>query len=209
MSVAFTKEEDNEAAAAYLPGRPISPHPNLVTASGLEKLDAALTSAKDAVALAQTNADLKNDRSAMARAARDLRYFSSRRASAQLFEPTGEPDLVLFGRQVTFRRDDGRTQSFRIVGEDEADAAQGMISHISPIAKALLGKRVGDITTLNDSELEVISVEWDERDKFSRVPPDSLGWYGRSRRLKTIMIFRCAQTVAAIVLSDVSSHDVD
>ena len=159
MSVAFTKEEDNEAAAAYLPGRPISPHPNLVTASGLEKLDAALTSAKDAVALAQTNADLKNDRSAMARAARDLRYFSSRRASAQLFEPTGEPDLVLFGRQVTFRRDDGRTQSFRIVGEDEADAAQGMISHISPIAKALLGKRVGDITTLNDSELEIISVE--------------------------------------------------
>ena len=130
-----------------------------MTASGLEKLDAALTSAKDAVALAQTNADLKNDRSAMARAARDLRYFSSRRASAQLFEPTGEPDLVLFGRQVTFRRDDRRTQSFRIVGEDEADAAQGMISHISPIAKALLGKRVGDITTLNDSELEVISVE--------------------------------------------------
>ena len=158
MSVAFTKEEDNEAAAAYLPERPISPHPNLVTASGLAKLDAALTLAKDAVALAQTNADLKNDRNAMARAARDLRYFSSRRASAQLFEPTGEPDLVIFGRQVTFRRDDGRTQSFRIVGEDEADAAQGMISHISPIAKALLGKRVGDITTLNNSELEVISV---------------------------------------------------
>ncbi len=76
-----------------------------------------------------------------------------------MFEPTGEPDLVLFGRRVTFRREDGRTQSFRIVGEDEADAAQGMISHISPIAKALLGKRVGDITTLNDSELEIISVE--------------------------------------------------
>ena len=45
------------------------------------------------------------------------------------------------------------------IGEDEADVAQGMISHISPIAKALLGKRVGDITALNDSELEVISVE--------------------------------------------------
>jgi transcription elongation GreA/GreB family factor len=60
---------------------------------------------------------------------------------------------------MTFRRDDGRTQSFRIVGENETAAAQGMISHISPIAKALLEKRVGDITTLNDSELEVISVE--------------------------------------------------
>ena len=159
MSVAFTKEEDNEAAAAYLPERPISPHPNLVTGSGLAQLDTALTLARDAVALAQTNADLKTDRSAMTRAARDLRYFTARRASAQLFEPTGEPDLVLFGRRVTFRREDGRTQSFRIVGEDEADAAQGMISHISPIAKALLGKRVGDVTAINDSELEVISVE--------------------------------------------------
>ena len=159
MSVAFTKEEDNEAAAAYLPERPVSPHPNLVTESGLAKLDSALTLARDAVALAQTHADLKTDRSAMARAARDLRYFTARRASAQLFEPTGEPDLVLFGRRVTFRREDGRTQSFRIVGEDEADAAQGMIAHISPIAKALLGKRVGDVTALNDSELEVISVE--------------------------------------------------
>lgn len=158
MSVAFTKEEDNEAAAAFLPERPISPHPNLVTSTGLALLDEALASAKDAVALAQTNADLKTDRSAMARAARDLRYFAARRASAQLLEPTGEPDLVLFGRLVTFQRDDGRIQSFRIVGEDEADAAQGTVSHVSPLAKALLGKRVGDIATLNNSELEVISV---------------------------------------------------
>jgi transcription elongation GreA/GreB family factor len=158
MSVAFTKEEDTEAAAAYLPERPVSPNPNLVTTSGLEKLDAALAKAKDAVALAQTDENLKNDRSAMARAARDLRYFSSRRASAQLFEPTGDPDLVVFGRRVTFRRNDGRTQSFRIVGEDEADAAQGMISYVSPIAKALLGKRVGETATLNDSELDIISV---------------------------------------------------
>lgn len=159
MSVAFTKEEDNEAAAAHLPERPISSHPNLVTESGLAKLDAALASAKDAVAMAQTNVDLKTDRAAMARAARDLRYFTARRTSAQLFQPTGAADRVLFGRRVTFRRDDGRTQSFRIVGEDEADAAQGTISHISPIAKALLGKRVGDIAALNDSELEVLSVE--------------------------------------------------
>ncbi len=159
MSVAFTKEEDNEAAAAYLPERPVSAHANLVTENGLAKLDAALATAKEAVAMAQTNADLKTDRSAMARASRDHRYFSARRASAQLCQPTGGPDDVLFGRKVTFRREDGRTQSFRIVGEDEADAAQGMISHISPIAKALLGKRVGDVVAFNDSELEVLAVE--------------------------------------------------
>lgn len=159
MSVAFTKEEDNEAAAAFLPERPVSPHANLVTESGLAKLDAALTLAKEAVALAQTNEDLKTDRTAMARASRDYRYFTARRASAQLVQPAGEADTVLFGRQVTFRRDDGRTQSFRIVGEDEADATQGMISHVSPIAVTLLGKRVGDVAALNGAELEVIAVE--------------------------------------------------
>jgi transcription elongation GreA/GreB family factor len=158
MSVAFTKEEDNEAAAAFLPERPVSPHPNLVTTTGLAKLEAALTLAKEAVAMAQTNEDLKTDRTAMARASRDFRYFTARRASAQLFQPTGDADTVLFGRQVTFRREDGRTQSFRIVGEDEADATQGMISHISPIATALLGKSVGDFAALNDTELEVIAV---------------------------------------------------
>lgn len=159
MSVAFTKEEDNEAAAAFLPERPISPHPNLVTAKGLAELDAALASAKEAVAAAQGNADLKNDRSAMARAMRDLRYFTARRASAQLHEPEGEPDVVLFGRKVTFQRDDGRTQAFRIVGEDEADAAKGSVSHVSPIARALLGKRVGEAATLGEAELEILSVE--------------------------------------------------
>jgi transcription elongation GreA/GreB family factor len=158
MSVAFTKEEDNEAAAAFLPERPVSPHPNLVTESGLAKLEAALTLAKDAVAMARTNEELKTDRTAMARAARDFRYFTARRASAQLFQPDGGADTVLFGRQVTFRREDGRTQSFRIVGEDEADATKGMISHISPIAMALLGKRVGDFAPLNDTELEVLAV---------------------------------------------------
>ena len=56
-------------------------------------------------------------------------------------------------------RSDGRTQSFRIVGEDEADAAKGSVSHVSPIARALLGKRVGDTATLGTAELEVLAVE--------------------------------------------------
>ena len=159
MSVAFTKEEDNEAAAAFLPERPISPHPNWVTARGLAELDAELAAAKEAVAAAQGNADLKNDRSAMARAMRDLRYFTARRASAELREPDGEPGVVAFGRTVRFQRDDGRTQSFRIVGEDEADAAKGSVSHVSPIARALLGKRVGDTAMLGTAGLEVLAVE--------------------------------------------------
>jgi transcription elongation GreA/GreB family factor len=159
MSVAFTKEEDTEAAASYLPERPISPHPNFVTATGLAKLDAALAEAKEAVALAQANKDLQSDRSPMARAMRDLRYFTARRGSAQLLEPKGAPGEVLFGSRVRFRRQDGRVQTFRIVGEDEADAAQGTISYVSPIAKALLGKKSGEVAMLANSELEIIDVE--------------------------------------------------
>lgn len=159
MSVAFTKEEDTEAAAAYLPERPISPHPNFVTETGLAKLDTAVAAAKEAVALAQASDDLKTNRSAMAQAARDLRYFTARRATAQLVIPRQDDDTVSFGRLVRFRREDGRVQAFRIVGEDEADVSQGMISYVSPIARALMGKRVGDEAALGSSTLEVIGLE--------------------------------------------------
>ena len=83
MSVAFTREEDVEAAAAHLPDRPISPHPNLVTEKGLADLDAALAEARSAYAASQS-ADVKADRAAMARAARDLRYYAARRASSKI-----------------------------------------------------------------------------------------------------------------------------
>ena len=94
----------------------------------------------------------------MARATRDLRYWSSRRATAQLTEPTGDPDKVLFGRTVDFEREDGRRQTFRIVGEDEADPAHGSVSYVSPLATALLGKSVGDEARVNGAEVEIVGV---------------------------------------------------
>ena len=158
MAVAFTREEDYEAQAADLPDRPISAHPNLVTASGLAVIEAELAAARAAYGAAQTEGGISADRTAMARATRDLRYWSSRRASAQLTEPQGEADKVLFGRTVAFEREDGRTQSFRIVGEDEADPAQGSVSYASPLARALLGMAVGDVATVNGAEVEIVAV---------------------------------------------------
>ena len=158
MAVAFTREEDYEARAADLPDRPISPHPNLVTASGLAAIDAELADARAAYATAQAEGGISADRTAMARATRDLRYWSSRRASAQLMEPDGPADTVQFGRTVEIEREDGRRQTFRIVGEDEADPAQGRISYVAPLARALLGKAVEDVVELNGGEVEVIGV---------------------------------------------------
>jgi transcription elongation GreA/GreB family factor len=159
MSVAFTKEQDSESAAADLPDRPISPHPNLVTAKGLAAIEAALAEARAAYAAAQASGDVNADRTAMARATRDLRYYSARRASAQLVEPDPEGDTVQFGRVVTFEREDGRRQTYAIVGEDEADPAKGSVSYISPLAKALMGKRVGDTALVAGAEVEVTGIE--------------------------------------------------
>ena len=158
MSVAFTREEDLEATAADLPDRPISPHPNLVTPTGLAAIEAALAEARAAYTAAQAKGDIEADRTAMARATRDLRYWSARRASAQLVETT--PDgRVRFGGSVTIEREDGRTQTWRITGEDEADPAAGSVSHVSPLARALIGKRVGDEAVVAGQGVEVTGVD--------------------------------------------------
>ena len=158
MSVAFTREEDLEATAADLPDRPISPHPNLVTASGLAAIEAALASARAAYSAAQAKGDIEADRTAMTRATRDLRYWSARRASAQRVE--AEPDgRVRFGGSVTLEREDGRRHTWRITGEDEADPATGSVSHISPLAVALIGKRVGDEATVAGQTVEITAVD--------------------------------------------------
>jgi transcription elongation GreA/GreB family factor len=159
LSVAFTREEDLEAAAAYLPDRPLSPHPNLVTPEGLAELDRALAAARSAYATAQTASDMKADRTAMAHAARDLRYYAARRASAQVVQADTSAGIVVFGSRVTFEREDGRCQTFRIVGEDEADAKRGSVSYVSPLARALMGRRVGEVASLSRAEIEVIAVE--------------------------------------------------
>lgn len=158
MSVAFTREEDLEATAADLPDRPISPHPNLVTPEGLALIDAALAEARAAYAAAQAAGSIETDRTPMARAARDLRYWSARRASAQLVE-TEADGRVRFGGAVTIEREDGRTQTWRITGEDEADPAKGSVSHVSPLARALVGKRVGDEAVVAGQAVEVIAVD--------------------------------------------------
>lgn len=158
MAVAFTREEDYESQAANLPDRPVSPHPNLVTATGLAAIEAELAAARAAYAAAQLEGGISADRTAMARATRDLRYWSARRAGAQLTQPKGKPDLVQFGRTVTFEREDGRQQTYRIVGEDEADPAAGSVSYVSPLAQSLLGKVVGDTAWINGAEVEILAV---------------------------------------------------
>jgi transcription elongation GreA/GreB family factor len=133
MSVAFTREESVETAAQVeLPDRLISPHPNLVTALGLAALTTAMRESRNAYDAAQRLEDAAERRRAAAVASRDMRYFADRLGTAQLVPPPADSSAVAFGHRVTFKRDDGRRQAFRIVGEDEADARNGSISYVSP-----------------------------------------------------------------------------
>ena len=150
MSRAFVKEQDSEFVDD-LPDRPISAHPNDVTEEGLVLIEAALAAARSALAAAQA----AEDRAAAARAGRDLRYWTSRHASVRVVPPPTSTTEVRFGSRVTILRDDGREQTFRIVGEDEADPARGTISHVSPLARALFGKAVGDVVSVGKGEAEI------------------------------------------------------
>ena len=154
MSRAFVKEADGADAVETLPERPISGHPNFVTAEGLAKIESEL----DHVHREHAQAQAANDRATLARTARDLRYWTSRRTTAQVISPPLAGGEVQFGSTVTIERDDGRRQTFRIVGEDEADPARGTLSHAAPLARALFGKSVGDGVKAGQSDAEIVEI---------------------------------------------------
>lgn len=154
MSRAFVRETDQDAAAENLPERVVSPHPNLVTPQGLKQIDEQVRSLEAERQAARSDADP----SATARIARDLRYWSQRRATARLVEPLADPDAVRFGVEVKLRFADGNERSFRLVGEDEADPARGLISWVSPIGAALMGHETGDTVQVLDKAADIVEL---------------------------------------------------
>lgn len=159
MAVAFTKEESFETASeTLLPDRPISSHPNLVTEAGLKALEQQLRQAREAYDIASTIDEVNERRRQTAGPLRDLRYFAERVRTAQLIAQPTSNDSVAFGSIVTFSRDDGRVQTYRLVGEDEADPKAGSISFVSPVARLLMGKAVGDVIMMGEQELEIVSI---------------------------------------------------
>lgn len=126
----------------------------LRTESQTGRIEAELTAAQGAYVAAQMQGGVSADRTAMARATRDLRFWSARRASAQLTEPVIKAGVMQFGRMVVIERADGWRQTFRIVGEDEADPKLGRLSYVSPLAHALLGKTVGDTVAVAGGEAD-------------------------------------------------------
>ena len=154
MSRAFVRESDQDAAAETLPERIVSLHPNFVTLRGLKQIDEQMRSLEAERQAARSDADT----SRLARVARDLRYWSQRRATARMIEPAAQPDTVRFGVEVRLRLQDGSERTFRLVGEDEADPARGLISWVSPLGATLMGHEPGDLLRVLDTNAEIVEL---------------------------------------------------
>ena len=152
MSRAFVRETDSDTSG--LPDRPLSPHRNLVTEAGLADIEASL----DRFEAAHRAAADQGDREAAAMALREVRYWRARRASAEVVKPSEGKGKAAFGMTVTVRRDDGREQSFKIVGEDEADPSHGTVSYVSPLARAVLAHGPGETIMIANSEAVILDV---------------------------------------------------
>jgi transcription elongation GreA/GreB family factor len=131
MSRAFVNDDYHEE----LPERPVSAHPN--TEAGLAQIEYALAAASEAYAAALAQ------------------------PIARVVPAPTDHSEVRFGTSVTIVRDDGREQTFRVVGEDEAEAdpAKGSISHVSLLARSMFGKRVGDVARAGNGEAEIVRIQ--------------------------------------------------
>lgn len=161
MSRAFVNE-DNAAAQADQPvERQVSAQPNYVTPSGFTQLQARVAQLQ-ALHGQHVAKDDQSDKQRIADIERDLRYFNQRVQSAQVVVPTST-DQVRIGHWVTFVGEHDHQQRVQLVGEDQADAASGLINWGSPLGRALLGAKVGDEVTwerpLGNLVIEVVAID--------------------------------------------------
>ncbi len=145
MSRGFIKEDDLEHSGTALTERPISSHPNYVTPEGLAQLEYAYHMAEAQRLDWLTRKEDTQAAQVLASLDRDLRYYATRLAHVILVDPKGQANhTVLFGAVVTVVDSEHEQHIFHIVGEDEANAGNGKVSYVSPIARALLGRKIGE-----------------------------------------------------------------
>ncbi|MEP6869543.1 MAG: GreA/GreB family elongation factor [Novosphingobium sp.] len=150
MSVAFRRDSDEEHLEPKFEIPP-PPGPNPVTARGYDLIAARVTELE---ALLPTLVD----EDARKATSRDLRYWRGRLATADL-RPAPAGDKVEFGCRVHYRLN-GKDHTITIVGHDEADPAQGLLSFLAPLSRAMLSGEPGEIMDFNGREgvIEIIAI---------------------------------------------------
>ena len=154
MSRAFVKESEDAGSELEFPERSVSTHRNLVTSTGLELIETEVRRLEEELAVARA----ADDKPAIARCQRDLRYWNQRRASAEVVPPPTRCDKVRFGSTVTIRLGDGTHKTLRIVGEDEANPAAGLIAYVAPVAAQMIGAAPGETVDIGGAEGEIVAI---------------------------------------------------
>ena len=164
MSRAFVKEPDGDQAETDLPVRPQSKHPNYITMKGLEKQKEHLHELiLECSALKTSNTLADKNKIKLLNA--DITYLKQRVESAIPInvEEQGRED-IRFGATISLVDENNKQYKFTIVGQDEVDTENGLISWVSPLASALIGKQVGDTIiwarSVGDLELEIIEFDY-------------------------------------------------
>lgn len=157
--------------------------PNYITPEGLNRLKEEYLRLKtqerpqvvSAVAFAAANGDRSENadyiygKRRLREIDRRLGFLQSRMEAAQVVDPTiskndKKNNKVAFGAFVSIQDEDGVDKTYRIVGEDEIDAAKGWVSWLSPVAKALMGKKVGDEAVIHrpagELSVEILKIEY-------------------------------------------------
>jgi transcription elongation factor GreB len=165
MSRAFVKDAD-ESVGERLPDIPLSEHPNYVTPRGLAQLRARLVTARERRDALRGAGEALSQQRELAAVERELRWLNARVGSAIEVDLSQQPrDRVAFGAMVALDSLEGEAR-YRIVGEDEADVEHGLVSYVSPLAKALIGARVGDEVVWHrpagDLTVEIVAIEYPE-----------------------------------------------
>jgi transcription elongation GreA/GreB family factor len=166
MSRAFVKDSDDDLAASELPERPLPAHANYVTQHGFEQLHARVKDLQEQhERLAPQAPDNSEAKQQMRVVERDLRYFNAQIERAELVDLRGQPqEEVHFGAAVSIHDEQGKPHQFTIVGDDEADVGAGKISWASPLAKAMIGARVGDTVVwrrpAGDTQVEIVDIRY-------------------------------------------------
>ena len=162
MSRAFVNEDQAAAQADPPVERLVSEQPNYVTANGLNQLHQRVAALNTLRSELQAQGE-RADQQRLADTERDLRFFSARVQSAQVVPAATSRSKVQIGSRVTFADEQGQEHSVQLVGEDEADASQGLINWGSPLGRALLGSAPGDEVLwrrpAGDQLIEVVDIE--------------------------------------------------
>ncbi|MDD2050706.1 GreA/GreB family elongation factor [Pseudomonas putida] len=162
MSRAFVNEDQAAAQADQPVERKISEQPNYVTAQGLAQLHQRVSELNALHSELQAQGE-RADKQRLADTERDLRYFNARVQSAQVVARASATDKVQIGSRVIFVDEQNQQHKVQLVGEDQANAAKGLINWGSPLGRALLGAAPGDEVLwrrpAGDLSIEVVAIE--------------------------------------------------